>query len=88
VELSHHGAGASPAPLAVFAHGTDNPLSAGESALPIGGATPWTSLGGILTSAPAATVAGVNTYVYVLGTGNVLWMLSGQWPNLGTWTQA
>jgi hypothetical protein len=79
---------AAAAKVVVFAQGTDNALWARESVLPIGSASPWTSLGGFLTSAPAATQAGANTYVFVLGTNNVLWMLNGPWPNLGSWTQA
>lgn len=75
--------------LVVFARGTDNALWYKQSILPIGNPGGWTSLGGRLTSAPAAaTVPGGKTYVFVLGTDNLPWMRTGTWPSLGAWTRA
>jgi hypothetical protein len=75
--------------LVVFARGTDNALWYKQSILPIGNPGGWTSLGGRLTSGPAAaTVPGGKTYVFVLGTDNLPWMRSGTWPSLGAWTRA
>jgi hypothetical protein len=33
------------------------------------------------------TVSGGKTYVFVLGTGNQIWMRAGIWPDLGPWTR-
>ncbi len=75
--------------LVVFARGTDNALWYKQSILPIGNPGGWTSLGGRLTSGPAAaTVPGGKTYVFVLGTDNLPWMRNGTWPSLGAWTSA
>ena len=75
--------------LVVFARGTDNGLWYKQSILPIGNPGGWTSLGGRLTTGPAAaTVPGGKTYVFVLGTDNLPWMRSGTWPSLGAWTSA
>lgn len=73
----------------VFARGTDNALWYKVSILPVGNPAGWTSLGGRLTSGPAAaTVPGGKTYVFVLGTDNLPWMRNGIWPSLGAWTRA
>ena len=75
--------------LVVFARGTDSALWYNDSAVPIGNPGAWTSLGGRLTSGPAAaTVPGGKTYVFVLGTDNLPWMRNGTWPSLGAWTRA
>ena len=73
----------------VFARGTDNALWYKVSGLPVGSPAGWTSLGGRLTSGPAAaTVPGGKTYVFVLGTDNLPWMRNGIWPSLGAWRRA
>jgi hypothetical protein len=73
----------------VFARGTDNALWSNYSGLAIGTPGGWTSLGGRLTSGPAAaTVPTGATYAFVLGTDNLPWMRSGIWPSLGPWTRA
>jgi hypothetical protein len=78
-----------PVEVPVFARGTDNALWYKVSALPVGNPAGWTSLGGRLTSGPAAaTVPGGKTYVFVLGTDNLPWMRNGIWPSLGGWTRA
>jgi len=78
-----------PFQLVVLARGTDNALWYRQSILPIGIQGGWTSLGGRLTSGPAAaTVPGGTSYVFVLGTDNLPWMRSGIWPTLGPWTRA
>jgi hypothetical protein len=78
-----------PFELVVFARGTDNALWSSQSSMPVVGSSGWTSLGGVLTSGPAAaTVPGGTTYVFVLGTDNLPWMRSGTWPAIGPWTRA
>jgi hypothetical protein len=78
-----------PVGVPVFARGTDNALWYKVSALPVGNPAGWTSLGGRLTSGPAAaTVRGGKTYVFALGTDNLPWMRNGIWPSLGGWTRA
>ena len=75
--------------LVVFARGTDNALWSSQSLLPIGNPGSWTSLGGTLTSGPAAaTVPQGQTYVFVLGPGNLPWMRNGVWPVMDPWTRA
>ena len=75
--------------LMVFARGTDNALWSSQSLLPIGNPGSWTSLGGTLTSGPAAaTVPQGQTYVFVLGPGNLPWMRNGVWPVMDPWTRA
>jgi hypothetical protein len=75
--------------VVVFARGTNNALWYKTSILPIGNPAGWKSLGGRLTSGPAATtVPGGKTYVFVLGTDNKPWMRNGKWPSLGPWTRA
>jgi hypothetical protein len=73
----------------VFARGTDNALWSNYSGLAIGTPVGWTSLGGRLTSGPAAaTVPTGATYVFALGTDNLPWMRTGIWPILNSWTSA
>lgn len=73
----------------VFARGTDDTLWSSYSGLVIGTPAGWTSLGGKLTSGPAATTVLTGaTYVFVLGTDNLSWVSSGIWPPLGPWTRA
>jgi len=72
----------------VFARGTNNALWYKTSILPIGNPAGWTSLGGKLTSGPAAaTVSGGKTYVFAVGTDDLPWMRNGNWPSLGPWTR-
>jgi hypothetical protein len=76
-------------PVIVFARGTDNALWYKQSILPIGNPAAWASLGGVLTSGPAAaTVPTGATYVFVLGTDNLPWTRNGVWPILSPWTRA
>src|SRR5262249_47465150 len=71
----------------VFVRGTDNALWDKQVNLPVmtfnGG---WHSVGGNLTSGPAAASAGL-TFVLALGTDNQPWFRGGTWPTLGAWTR-
>jgi len=75
--------------VVAFARGTDNALWYKGSPLPLSGiAATWHSLGGVLTSGVAAsTVPGGETYVFVLGTDNQIWMRAGTWPVLAPWAR-
>ena len=71
----------------VFVRGTDNALWYKQVSLPVttvNGA--WHSLGGRLTSGPAADSVGL-TYLFALGTDNQAWMRHGAWPALSGWTR-
>jgi hypothetical protein len=75
--------------LVVYARGTDNALWYKQSILPIGGVGGWASLGGQLTTAPAAATApGGKIYVFVLGTTNLPYMWIGTEPSDGSWNYA
>ena len=73
--------------VVAFARGLDNALWYAQSALPLGGAVRWQSLGGRLTSGvTAATTRSGQVYVFALGGDNQVWMRTGVWPNLDGWT--
>ena len=75
--------------LMVFARGTDNVMWCKQSILPIGNSGGWASLGGVLSTGPAAaTVPGGKMYVFVLGVDNLPYMWSGTSPSTGVWAGA
>jgi hypothetical protein len=77
------------AQVIVFACGTDNAMWYKQSILPIGNPGGWASLGGVLTTAPAAaTMPGGKMYVFVLGVDSVPYVWSGTAPSAGGWTNA
>jgi len=77
------------AQVIVFARGTDNAMWYKESILPIGNPGGWASLGGVLTTGPAAaTMPGGKMYVFVLGVDNLPYVWSGMTPSSGGWASA
>jgi hypothetical protein len=60
-----------------------------QSILPIGSLGGWASLGGVLTTGPAAaTKPAGDMYVFVLGVGGVPYVWSGTAPSTGSWAHA
>jgi hypothetical protein len=73
----------------VFARGTNNAMWYKQSILPIGSLGGWASLGGVLTTGPAAaTKPAGDMYVFVLGVGGVPYVWSGTAPSTGSWAHA
>jgi hypothetical protein len=77
------------AQVVVFARGTDDAMWYKQSILPIGNPGGWASLGGVLTTGPAAaTMPAGQMYVFVLGTENLPYVWSGTAPSTGSWANA
>jgi hypothetical protein len=82
--------------MVAFVGGTDNAAWYDEVSGRTPGVTPgWHSLGGTLTSGPAATTPApasgptptTPTSIAALGTSNQIWLDSGIWPIFHGWHQ-
>jgi len=73
----------------VFVRGADGAVWYNEFAGTTAGVAPgWHSLGGQLTSGVGAGSApGGSTAVVVLGPNGRIYLRTGTWPALGTWTR-